>query len=180
MRIAKIGSMLLLFTAFTATVGAQDHAMKDCPMKTGECPMKGSDHAAAVDKRGDHAMGFSHETTTHHFLLRRNGGSIAISANDPADVASTTAIRQHLSHIATRFAAGDFEVPMFIHDTAPPGVAAMKRLRSEVRYLYEETSDGARIVITSSNATAIAAIRKFLRFQIDEHRTGDPLSLETH
>ena len=28
---------------------------------------KPADHHAAVDSRGDHAMGFSHEKTTHHF-----------------------------------------------------------------------------------------------------------------
>jgi hypothetical protein len=181
MRITKIGSMLLLVAAFTATVGAQDHAMKDCPMKTGECPMKGGvDHDAAVDKRGDHAMGFSHETTTHHFLISPDGGSIEISANDAGDSAATTAIREHLSHMTKKFAAGDFDIPMFIHDKVPPGVDVMKRLRAEVRYRYEENERGARIAIRSDNPEAVRAIQKFLRFQITEHRTGDPLTLETH
>jgi hypothetical protein len=175
MRTTKIVSTFLLFIAFAATAGAQDHSMKDCPMKASDCPMKEhADHAAAVDSRGDHAMGFSHEKTTHHFLVRRDGGSIDISADDTADTASATAIRQHLSHIAKKFAAGDFDVPMFIHDTVPPGVDAMKRLRSEVHYRFEETAGGARLVITSGNAVAIDAIQKFLRFQIEEHRTGDP------
>jgi hypothetical protein len=179
MRITKIAWTFLLFIALAATARAQDHAMKDCPMKASDCPMKEHhDHAAAVDTRGDHAMGFSHEKTTHHFLLRHDGGSIDISANDPTDAASATAIRQHLSHIAKKFAAGDFDIPMFIHDTVPPGVDAMKRLRSEVRYRYEETNDGARIVITSGDAVAIDAIQKFLRFQIAEHRTGDPVTVQ--
>ena len=32
-------------------------------------------HAHGVDARGDAAMGFSHQATTHHFLLRKDGGA---------------------------------------------------------------------------------------------------------
>jgi hypothetical protein len=33
-------------------------------------------HSSDVDTRGDHAMGFSHETSTHHFRLLSDGGAI--------------------------------------------------------------------------------------------------------
>src|SRR5579863_5310721 len=33
-----------------------------------------------VVKRGEHVMGFSHEATTHHFRLFKDGGEIAVSA----------------------------------------------------------------------------------------------------
>jgi len=46
-----------------------------------------------------------------------------------------------------------------------------------VRYRYEESEHGARITISSDNAEAIGAIQKFLRFQIEEHRTGDPVTV---
>jgi hypothetical protein len=131
-------------------------------------------HAEGVDARGDDAMGFSHEKTTHHFLIRANGGAIEISANDAADSASAMAIREHLSHMTAKFSAGDFDIPMFIHDAMPRGVEVMKQLRSEVRYRYEESEHGARIAISSKNPEAVSAIHKFLRFQIEEHRTGDP------
>ena len=135
--------------------------------------MRDSSHHDAVTSRGDHAMGFSHETTTHHFRLYKSGGAIDVSANDPKDSATREQIRMHLSHIAKRFAAGDFDVPMFIHDTTPPGALVMAKLRGQIRYLYSDTPGGAKIQITSANPEALQAIHAFLRFQISDHQTGD-------
>ncbi len=126
-------------------------------------------------KRGDQAMGFSHEKTTHHFLLATDGGSIEIQANDAKDTASQDQIREHLTHIAKLFAAGDFEAPMFIHGATPPGVPAMKKLRDQIQYKFEEMDRGARVRITTKNAEALEAIHQFLRFQISDHQTGDPM-----
>ncbi len=141
-------------------------------------PAKGDQHKA-VNTRGDHAMGFSHDKTAHHFLLSKDGGSIEVAVNDVKDETSRDAIRGHLAHIAKLFAAGDFDVPMFIHDQVPPGVPAMKRLKGEIRYTYERTDQGGRVKITSRNSEAIRAVHDFLRFQITDHQTGDPLELTT-
>ena len=130
------------------------------------------DHAAMM-KRGDHAMGFSHEKTTHHFRLFKDGGAIEVAANDPKDTASRDEIRQHLAHISQMFAAGNFNVPMLIHATTPPGVQAMRELREQIDYLYQDTIYGARIRITTADSQAQDAIHAFLRFQITEHETGD-------
>jgi hypothetical protein len=126
-----------------------------------------------VVSRGDHAMGFSHDTTTHHFLLNKSGGTIEVTANDSADIKSRDQIRMHLSHIQKKFAAGDFDVPMFIHDTTPPGVPTMRKLREQIQYKFEETPQGAIIRITTANTEALKAIHDFLRFQITDHKTGD-------
>jgi hypothetical protein len=128
----------------------------------------------SMEHRGDQTMGFSHEKTTHHFAIRDNGGSIEVEANDPNDSASRDLIRQHLTHIARMFTAGNFEAPMFIHGQTPPGVPTMQRLKKKIHYDFEETNKGARVVITTKNSRAIAAIHEFLKFQIGEHHTGDP------
>jgi hypothetical protein len=132
-------------------------------------------HHDAVNRRGDHAMGFSHENTAHHFRLLKDGGAIEVEARDSSDAASRDAIRQHLGHIAKLFAAGDFDVPMFIHDQVPPGVPAMKRFKDEIRYRFEKTDRGGRVRISTGNAEAVKAVHEFLRFQITDHQTGDPL-----
>jgi len=134
-------------------------------------------HHDAVNKRGDQAMGFSHETTTHHFLLRKGGGVIDVSANDAKDTAGRDQIRMHLGHIAKAFAAGDFQLPMFIHDQNPPGVEVMKRNAAEIQYRYAKTSRGAQVRLVTRNQEALKAIHDFLRFQIQDHKTGDPLEL---
>jgi hypothetical protein len=141
-------------------------------------PAEPPSHHDGVTARGDHAMGFSHETSAHHFLLYKTGGAIDVSAKDPKDSATRDEIRTHLSHISKRFAAGDFDVPMFIHNTTPPGAATMAKLRDQIHYVYGETPSGAKIQISSDNREALQAIHAFLRFQISDHRTGDATEVQ--
>ncbi len=142
------------------------------PESKTECPM----HAThtQMNERGEKGMGFSQTATTHHFLLSAKGGVIQVEAKDSADAASRNHIRMHLTHIAKAFQSGDFDIPMFVHDTVPPGVPEMKRLQKSIQYSVEETPNGGRVVISSSNEEAVEAIQRFLRFQIEEHQTGDP------
>jgi hypothetical protein len=132
------------------------------------------EHHTAVDKRGDHVMGFSHEKTTHHFRLYPDGGAIEVTANDAKDTESRDQIRMHLSHIARMFAEGNFQAPMLIHDQVPPGVPELQRLKAEVIYRFEEIPNGGRVRISTKDKKAIAAAHEFLKFQIADHRTGDP------
>ena len=144
-----------------------------------EVPKQGhGDHQSGVERRGDQVMGFGHDKTTHHFRLKSNGGVVEVGANDPKDVASRDQIRTHLKHISQKFAAGDFSAPMMIHAQTPPGVPVMKQLKSDINYQYEETDRGARVLIVTSNAKALAAIHAFLRFQISDHKTGDSTEIE--
>ena len=135
------------------------------------------DHLAMVNQHGDHVMGFSHEKTTHHFRLYKDGGAIEVSANDPKDTASRDEIRQHLSHITQMFAAGNFNVPMLIHSTTPPGVPTMKELHDQIHYASQQTDSGARVRINTTNPQALEAVHSFLRFQITEHETGDTIEV---
>jgi hypothetical protein len=130
-------------------------------------------HVDSVNKRGDHVMGFDHTKTTHHFLLYADGGSIEVAANDAADKESRDQVRKNLGHIAKMFASGNFNAPMLVHDRMPPGVPTMQRLRSEIKYDFEETGRGARVRPRTANPEALSALHEFLRFQIEEHETGD-------
>jgi hypothetical protein len=144
---------------------AQSHSQE-----TGKDPHK---CAMQMQSRGDAAMGFSQTKTTHHFILMKDGGMIRVEANDPKDAESRDEIRMHLAHIAKSFAAGDFDIPMFVHDQVPPGVPLMQTKKNEIRYRFEETQNGGQVVITSSDEAALSAIHDFLAFQIREHQTGD-------
>ena len=136
------------------------------------------DRHAGVDHRGDVVMGFSHQATTHHFRLRANGGEIEIAANDPADIDSARSIRGHLTHIVRMFADGDFTAPMLIHAKNPPGTAVMTRLKARITYTLEDVPAGARVRMSTDDPAALAAVHDFLRFQITDHRTGDPLTIQ--
>lgn len=178
-------------------------AHHDCPLMSdgrqhSDCPFKGGDktpggdesstaghaagghdaHLAAVNTRGEKAMGFSQTETTHRFILNADGGVIQVEAGDPNDAQNRAMIRRHLARVALMFAAGDFDTPLLVHGRVPPGVPVMRRLKSEINYVYEETGRGARVRITTKNAEALAAVRDFLRFQITDHQTGDPLEVK--
>jgi hypothetical protein len=131
-----------------------------------------------VNERGDHTMGFSHAKTVHHFRLKDDGGAIEVTAISSDDAASRDQIRRHLKHIAEMFSEGDFSAPMFIHGQTPPGVETMKRSKADIKYQYEESDRGAKVLITTANAEAVKAVHEFLRFQIQDHQTGDSTEIE--
>jgi hypothetical protein len=130
-------TLLLLMAAFipAAALAETGHecplarkapnAAHDCPLAAGKSPATGHGHAADVARRGEKGMGFSQERTTHHFLLASHGGSIQVTANDPADAVSRDQIRAHMAHFREMFAGGDFSIPLFVHDTTPRGVSTM-------------------------------------------------------
>ena len=147
------------------------------------CPMHAKHTAAAshheqVDERGDHVMGFSHETTKHNLRLLNDGGAIEVRANDAADEESIALIRTHLRMIAKEFANGKFAKPLAIHAQMPPGVDVMKASRESIAYVYEVVERGARVRIKTGDAPSRDAVHAFLKFQIEDHRTGDSLDVE--
>jgi len=139
--------------------------------------MQSKTRADGVNERGDHAMGFSHEKTTHHFTLTSNGGVIEVTANDAADETSLGQIRSHLSHIAKMFKEGDFNTPMLVHGEMPPGVETMRASRATIDYKFEKVERGGRVNIAATSESEIAAIHEFLRYQIKDHQTGDSLEV---
>ena len=153
----------------TALIPSQD---------TGATKAPKSGHQHEVDTNGDKVMGFSHEKTTHHFILQTDGGAIQVDANSKDDKESRDQIQGHLGHIAKMFADGNFKAPMLVHSVTPPGTATMAKLKADISYTYEPSVKGGRVVIATRNKEALAAIHEFLRFQIKDHATGDPLTVQ--
>lgn len=135
------------------------------------------DHHAALDARGAKFMGFDQKATAHHFILTKDGGRIEVTARDAKDATSIRQVREHLQHIAIVFAKRDFTLPGLVHDTkSVPGVEAMKRHTTALTFTFHEIANGGHVRITGASAEAIAAVHEFLRFQITDHKTGDPLT----
>ena len=72
-----------------------------------------------VSERGEKGMGFSQTATTHHFFSR---------CWPPPEIDPPVAL-----------------IPMFVHETVPPGVQEMKQLKKQIRYSFEETPNGHNI-----------------------------------
>jgi hypothetical protein len=156
-------------------VAAQQGPVK--PVTHEACPMMKDVKMEDMNKRGDQAMGFSQERTTHHFLLNESGGQIKVEVNDAADLVSRDQIRGHLKHIAAMFADGNFSIPSTVHNGPPLGSGEMQRLKDKLLFQYKETARGGIVQIKSNDPAAIAAVHTFLRFQVTEHQTGDPLEV---
>ena len=130
-----------------------------------------------LKQRGALAMGFDQDRAAHHFLLQPSGGAIVVRARDANDTASIAQIRSHLRDIATSFAGGAFDKPVETHAELPPGAAVMAANKKLIVYRYEERADGAGVLIETADAGTRKAIHDFLRYQIVEHKTGDPLTV---
>lgn len=131
------------------------------------------DHQTMVNEHGDHVMGFSHDKTTHHFELHYDGGLIDVRADDAKDIETRDQIRSHFHHIAQMFANGNFNAPMLVHGKDVPGTATMTQLKDKLHWELQETPRGARLTVTADNKPALDAVHQFLRFQIEDHKTGD-------
>lgn len=173
----KLISVLIPIFLFAAAprLGAQAPASPEQPCPMHASHMNSDAHHAIVETHGDHAMGFPHDKTTHHFRLAETGGSIEVTANDSKDLANIDAIRMHFEHISKAFGEGDYSTPMLVHDMIPPGVTTMKLLKEKIHFEYHAVDNGGRVSIASDDRVARAAIHDFLRFQITDHATGDPL-----
>ena len=88
---------------------------------------------------------------------------------------ATVAKRLGMSEASVKrlFAAGDFSLPMSIHGQVPPGVEVMKERKDVIRFAYAPTAKGGAVRISTRDARALDAVHEFLRFQIEEHQTGD-------
>jgi len=162
---------LIAFILFSGLQSAAQD-MQSCPMHK-EHMKEASQHQADVEKHGDEAMGFPHDKTTHRVRLYSDGGAIEVTVDDTKDSETMQVIRTHLTNIVTMFSNGGFSIPMFVHDQVPPGIPVMKEKRAEISYSFEELPAGGRVRIKTTNPDALKAIHDFLRFQIEDHHTGD-------
>ena len=127
---------------------------------------------AALQQRGETAMGVNQYTSAHIFEPLPTGGRIVLRRKEGDSVGEIT-IRTHMRTIATAFANGDFALPGFVHAMSDvPGTTKMNALRSEITYSEHDLPRGAEVVISTKNPDAVAAIHEFLAFQRMDHRAG--------
>ncbi|HET7566193.1 MAG TPA: hypothetical protein VFJ96_14420 [Gemmatimonadaceae bacterium] len=126
---------------------------------------------AALQARGQAAMGVDQYTSTHHFDALPDGGRIVLE-RDVDDSAGVAMIRSHLREIAHAFQSGDFSTPAFVHMRTVPGTQEMAARRDAITYTVRDLPRGGELRITTSDTTAIRAIHEFMAFQRRDHRAG--------
>jgi hypothetical protein len=123
-------------------------------------------------------MPFEESKATQHFYLLKNGGAVELAAKDPADKPTIDAIQKHLQSQAKNFEKGVFEVPTAEKGKVPESVNTMKKLRREITFEVMQMDAGAALRMFSVNTQARQAIQDFLKLQIEEHHTGDPMEVQ--
>jgi hypothetical protein len=127
---------------------------------------------AALQHRGETAMGVDQYTSQHVFEPLPDGGRIVLQRKQ-SDPAGEAQIRGHMRTISQAFTNGDFALPGFVHAMGNvPGTMTMKRLKNEITYAPRDLPNGGEVVISTRNPEAVSAIHEFLAFQRMDHRTG--------
>jgi hypothetical protein len=165
---------LALAACFAGTPSAAQHPTMP-PGMSHEEHLRQMKKDAELKERGALAMGFDQDKAVHHFLLQQSGGSIVVTSKDAGDATTVAQVRAHFREIADAFRSGAFDKPLATHGELPPGAAAMAANRTRIAYRYDERPGGAAIVIATTDTATLRAIHDFLRYQIVEHKTGDPL-----
>jgi hypothetical protein len=126
---------------------------------------------AALQARGEVAMGVDQYTSTHLFDALPDGGRIEFryDREDPEAIAT---IREHLQEIQAAFSAGDFSTPAFIHAQQVPGADVMAARADHIEYAYRELPRGGELRLTTDDPETLDAIRAFMAFQRDDHHAG--------
>ena len=126
---------------------------------------------ARMQERGAMAMGVDQYTSSHVFEDLPDGGRIVLQ-RDQDDPAGARAIHAHMDSIATLFAAGNFQVPGFVHGEEVPGTAVMAARRARIRYIVSDLPRGAQVRITTTDPQALQAVREFLAYQRSAHHAA--------
>jgi len=126
---------------------------------------------ASMQERGKAAMGVDQYTSTHQFEDLTDGGRIELQ-RDSTDHAGVAEIRAHLQRIAKAFAAGNFNVPGFVHAGEVPGTSVMRERRAQITYQYSALPGGGQVRITTRDPAARRAVHAFLAFQRREHHVA--------
>jgi hypothetical protein len=127
---------------------------------------------ATLQARGGsaHGMGVDQSTSAHRFDDLPDGGRIVLQTTT-ADSAAVQQIRMHLHHIASAFAEGSCDIPMFVHDRAEvPGTRGMRERRALITYALSELPGGGELRIRTTDPAALQAVHAFLAFQRSDHR----------
>ena len=131
---------------------------------------RGADDSAfaAMQARGQMAMGVDQHTSTHTFDALPDGGRISL-LRDIDDTLGIRQIRAHLRLIEHAFQAGDFSTPEFVHMQRMPGTDVMAQKHNVITYRYGELPRGGEVRMTTADPDALAAIHAFMAAQRGEH-----------
>jgi hypothetical protein len=128
----------------------------------------------ALLTRATRVSGVDSERVNRHFYVLKNGGAVEITAKDANDDATIKAIQTYLKKESDLWMKGNFDNIAAVYGRAPEATTQLKKLRDNVTYAVVPEENGAVVRMLTINPMAKSAIHDYLRFQIDQLKTGDP------
>jgi len=128
----------------------------------------------ALLSRVTRVSGFDSARVNRHFYVLKNGGALEITVKDPKDEDTIKAIRSYLKKESELWTKGNFDTVATVYGRVPESTVQLKKLREDVTYAVVPEENGGVIRLLTVNPSAKAAIHDYLRFQIDQLKTGDP------
>lgn len=135
------------------------------------------DPTQEMNARFSKALGVSLDKVALHYYLVKNGGVIELASKDPNDTATIEAIQKYLQTQKDLWEKGKDPVTE-VHGKAPESVNLMRKLRNDITFYTAKTDTGAVLRMFSINNQARGAIQEYLKFEIEEHKTGDPPTID--
>ncbi len=131
-----------------------------------------------VDTRFSRALGVPLDKVTIHYYLVKNGGVIELSAKNTGDSGTIAALQKYLQNQKDLWEKGKETAVTEVHMHPPEAAATMRKLRNDITFYAAKTDNGGVLRMFSINDQARVAIQDYLRFEINEHKTGDPTTLD--
>jgi hypothetical protein len=113
-----------------------------------------------------------------HYWLLKNGGAIEMVCKAPCESGTQTAIQNYLDSLTKAFEKGSFDSEFVSGASAPETVMTLRKLRDEVTFNAAPSEVGYTLRMLTVNPQARDAIYDFLRYEINNRKTGDPTTLE--
>ena len=118
--------------------------------------------------------GFDSERVVRHFYLLKNGGAIEVVAKDPKDETTVKAVQTYLKKESDSWTKGNFENVNAMYGKLPEGTPELKKLRDSVTFAAVPEESGGVLRLLTVNPQAKSAIHEYLKYQIDQFKSGDP------
>jgi hypothetical protein len=123
---------------------------------------------------------YDRHRVVHHFYLYPDGGMVTLTVTDPSDAETRKAVRAYVQRVSQLMVVGNLTRLREQFGDGVPGLTriAEARGRKATITVHSSTPDeGSQIIFSTADAAALEGLHDFLRFQITDLKTGDPLEV---
>jgi hypothetical protein len=119
---------------------------------------------------------YDRDRVVHHFYLSPDGGIMTLAVKDAADTETRKAVRAYVQRVSQLIVVGNLDRLREQFGQGMPGLDRIAEARARKATITVRSStpdEGSHIVFTSADPGALQGLHEFLRFQIEDLKTGD-------